>query len=324
MENKTNALDLVKAISCCLIVGSHCLPIFDHSEANFYYGQWFFRFCVPLFFLSTGYFWAKMETKKRIKYIKRIIILYIVASIAYLPAYLFSSTIKQIISNILFGYHHLWYLSALSISLIVIYFADTYLKNKKYLLIVPLVGGVLLGTYYKLFSIQILEKLAKIVALFGGARHAVLFAIPMLLIGCAIAEYHYDTKTSNRRGLYICLYLLLLTTSFIEAMFLKSGLGDTVRLDVTIFGWMPAIPLLLYGLNTNISLQKVHSRTLRKTTDIVYVIHIWVLIGVNKFTNAKLINRFILVIALSFVIAIIIEIVRGKIENLRIKVDTEG
>ena len=50
MRNKANILDLIKVVACVLIVGSHCLPLFRNDGLNYYYGQWFFRFCVPLFF----------------------------------------------------------------------------------------------------------------------------------------------------------------------------------------------------------------------------------------------------------------------------------
>lgn len=72
-EKNCNCVDLLKLLMCILIVGSHCLPLFLSESANYYYGQWFFRFCVPFFFISTGYFFAKMNTQKQKMYIKRII-----------------------------------------------------------------------------------------------------------------------------------------------------------------------------------------------------------------------------------------------------------
>ena len=80
MRNKTNILDLIKVVACVLIVGSHCLPLFRNDGLNYYYGQWFFRFCVPLFFVSTGYFFAKMEVARKKAYIKRIVLLYLGAA----------------------------------------------------------------------------------------------------------------------------------------------------------------------------------------------------------------------------------------------------
>lgn len=140
MRNKANILDLIKVVACVLIVGSHCLPLFKNDGLNYYYGQWFFRFCVPLFFVSTGYFFAKMEVARKKAYIKRIVLLYLGASLLYFPLY-FNGGIVLIMSNLIFGFHHLWYLSALAMGLIIVTIAQKVMKNRKYLLIIPLAGG---------------------------------------------------------------------------------------------------------------------------------------------------------------------------------------
>ena len=182
MRNKANILDLIKLVACILIVGSHCLPLFRNDELNFYYGQWFFRFCVPFFFVSTGYFFAKMEAERKKRYMKRIVLLYFVASLLYFPLY-FNGGIVLIISNLIFGFHHLWYLSALAMGLIIVTIAQKFMGNGKYILIIPLMGGVLFTEYYKLLNIEIISYFARIVSIFGGSKHAIFFATPMLLVG---------------------------------------------------------------------------------------------------------------------------------------------
>ena len=300
---KSNALDIVKAIACVLIVGSHCLPIFQNPSMNFYYGQWFFRSCVPLFFISTGYFFEQMVDEKKRLYIKRILILYVIVSAIYLPAYVFKVGMKQIVSNLLFGYYHLWYLSALVIGLLLIQIFNRTLKQRKYWLVVSLVGGVLLGTYYKLFDNTLLEKLAKAVSLIGGSRHALLFAVPMLLIGEGIAHYKVDNKAKGKQRQLILLWLLLMIAGCWEATFLRSQLGDAVRLDVTILGWAPAIPLFLIGIVTEINIRPADSRSLRKITDIVYIVHIWALFAIRWCTGIEFFLGFVSVVVASFLIA---------------------
>ncbi len=316
MERKANALDLIKSIACILIVGSHCLPIFNKTTLNYYYGQWFFRFCVPLFFLSTGYYYCKMRAEKQRTYITRISVLYAISSVVYLPAYILDGGIKQIVSKLVFGYYHLWYMSALAIGLLVLHFASKVLKRFKYLLILLLGGGILLGLYYRLFDSSLLERLAKVVSVFGGARHALFFAVPMLLIGWAIADFSIDKKVQGKPKLLFASYVFLMFASFVEATILRSKLGDSVRLDVTIFGWMPAIPLLLLSLVTLTEIKPELNRKLRKTTDIVYIIHIWVLIAIKTFTSFERIGMFFLVTVASFILAFIIEMIIGKVVNL--------
>ena len=65
-NKKANYVDVAKMVCCILIIGSHCLPLFENENLNYYYGQWLMRFCVPFFFLSTGFFFKRMDEKKRV------------------------------------------------------------------------------------------------------------------------------------------------------------------------------------------------------------------------------------------------------------------
>ena len=69
-KNYNNTLDILKVIATILIIGSHCLPLFVNKTYNYYYGQYLFRFCVPLFFLSSGYYFTKMDYIQKKSYIK--------------------------------------------------------------------------------------------------------------------------------------------------------------------------------------------------------------------------------------------------------------
>ena len=129
-----NIIDLIKTVLCILIVGSHCIPLFTNVEANYYYGQWFFRFSVPFFFIASGYFFAKMDAKKKKSYIKRIFLIYCISSVIYLPFYLSLFVKGKFLSigkNLILGYHHLWYLSALAIGLFILYIVDNSNFTKK-------------------------------------------------------------------------------------------------------------------------------------------------------------------------------------------------
>lgn len=81
-----------------------------------------------------------MEVARKKAYIKRIVLLYLGASFLYFPLY-FNGGIVLIMSNLIFGFHHLWYLSALAMGLIIVTIAQKVMKNRKYLLIIPLAGG---------------------------------------------------------------------------------------------------------------------------------------------------------------------------------------
>lgn len=121
VENKilsTNSLDVLKCVCSILIVGSHSLPLFSNEFVNILYSEWFFRFCVPLFFISSGYFFSKMNNNEKNRYLKRILSLYLISTLLYLPFILRIYLLQgadtfELIKYFLFGYGHLWYLSAL-------------------------------------------------------------------------------------------------------------------------------------------------------------------------------------------------------------------
>ena len=141
------------------------------------------------------------------------------------------------------------------------------------------------------------------------------FALPMLLIGELVAKKQYK---QSKRALYI-LFLLMLVLSFFEAFFLKNRLGQNITLDVSIFGWTPAVPLFLIGLNMKTSIAADRCRKLRKIMDIVYIVHIWIIVIVTKVFDINYLGRFLMTSVVSFAFATAIEwlILRGRKSTVR-------
>lgn len=298
-----NSIDYIKGLACLLIIGSHCFPLFQNDTANFYYGQWFFRFCVPFFFVSTGYFFAKMSIGKKTTYIRRIAVLYVISSVLYLPLILKSSLIS-IVYQLVYGFTHLWYLSALLIGLLCILLLDRYIGRKKYIFIALLLIGIVLDEYYKLFDINILNKGAKAVQYLGGARNAFFFAIPLLLIGQCI-EQNENRLTKNKKILVLSVFICFLL-GYLESNFLFERLSESITLDVSFFGWTPAIPLFLLGLTIKPGISSNHMRKMRKITDYVYIIHLWIIHFVRTFTDFHFFSLYVVVSMLSIVVSVII------------------
>lgn len=307
---KRNAVDIIKFICCIMIVASHCLPLFHNELINYYYGQWLFRFCVPFFFISTGYFFSKMDDKMKKKYILRIFLLYLFSSFLYLPLY-YSQGIKTVVFNLLFGYKHLWYLSALTIGLIII----TVLENIKnvYFMIILLAGGILLDEYYKLFDNTVLNEVANVTEYLGGARHALFFAIPLLLIGVFISNEIscFKPLQNFKSKLYMIFFVVLLGISFIEATYMHYILGNDITLDISLFGWMPAIPLFLFAISVNCSITYDHLRRIRKLADIIYIIHLWIRTLIVKYSDISYFAEYLVVLILSVAFALVCELIFG-------------
>ena len=175
-ESKVNLLDFAKIMACVLIIGSHCLPLFESDIANYYYGQWFFRFCVPFFFICSGYYFSKMNFERKIKYIKRIALIYLLSTSLYLPAIIRSGDIRFIITSIIIGYDHLWYLSALLIGLLLFLLFERVLNNKICILFFLIILGIIFDEYYKFFDSIFLNNVASILLYFGGSNMHYYFA----------------------------------------------------------------------------------------------------------------------------------------------------
>lgn len=162
----------------------------------------------------------------------------------YLPLYI-NIGLASFAVRMLFGYYHLWYLSAMAIGLIFIFLAEKY-KCCNYWLIFLIFAGAVFCEYYKLFDSKALSFVARLILVVGGARHALFFAIPLMLIG------HYIAHHTPTHGVmwYMLIFFILEVFSFFEVLILKHFLGTSIRLDISIFGWMPAVPIFLLGINT--------------------------------------------------------------------------
>lgn len=145
-------LDILKYICSILIVFLHSRPFLNFSDQlDLAFNNIITRICVPIFFVITGYFVAKKEkdNPNYIKdYIKKMIPLYLVWNILYVPVMIatileYAPIINQYLSNfsiplllllltillpiaifisLLYTgiYYHLWYFPAVMLSLVVL------------------------------------------------------------------------------------------------------------------------------------------------------------------------------------------------------------
>ena len=306
MDKKYNStLDIIKLIATILIVGSHCLPLFNNNIYNFYYGQFFFRFCVPLFFLTSGYFFIQMNKKDQKSYIKRILLLYVISTILYLPLQMYYNVpFKEMIHNIIFGYLHLWYLSALLFGLVIYYFINKY-KKMNYLIIPLLLIGILFSTYYRLFDIKFLNSIYDLLYHLGTARNFLFFALPLIMIGGLIFK-NKDKLLSIKNKIYILLIPLSILLSFLESTLLYNTLGYDIQLDLSIFNLIFPILLFIISFKIKINFKKINTKYIRKVCDYVYIVHLYIMCILSLELKVTHIKLFILVIIISFIISYLI------------------
>lgn len=280
------------------------MPIFKNNTLNYYYGQWFFRFGVSLFFISSGFFYNSMNKEKKKQYIRRLIYIYLISTIIYIPLFIKNTTILWFIYNIIFGYGHLWYLSAIISTLLIIYFSEKYIKvNNTKLSIILLLIGILFDEYYKIINLPVINKTGNILSYIGGGRSFIFFAFPLLLIGMIINKNFEQIKKYHIKKIIIYLFLSIIF-SFIEITFIRYKLSDNITADMTIFNLIP--PVLIFILSFMIDNKKIRINTklLRKMSDIIYIIHILILNIISNLVSHNGI-KFILCYLLSLTIAYI-------------------
>lgn len=312
-EHQDNKLlDIFKFLAAIFILASHCLPLVPNMRINFLYGQWFFRFCVPLFLISAGYFFASFQKSDKIKYIKRIIVLYIIASALYLPAYIKAEP-KTILQNLVFGYHHLWYLSALIVSLCLYLALESFPSIKKvftklypYLTVILIIIGAYFDEYRLVFSgisnIPVVKFISLHIKYIGGSRHALFFALPMLWIGRFI--YEHKSVLTRLKTSYIWFTILSFTISLTECLLLQHFCGDKITCDITLFNYLPAVFLFMLTLVYQPKvIERFSTKTIRKTADIVYVLHIFVLSIVKRLISVTYMLRFVAVLVISLTLS---------------------
>lgn len=248
-------IDIVKCICAALIVVSHCLPIFDGSAFDILYGQWFFRFSVPFYFLSVGFFINSNYLKSALRILK----LYIVCTTIYSPIILLgTSSAYGLIYNLIFGWYHLWFLSATFMAILMIYILIKYCKfslDKLFLSAVILFFlGVFLGSYITLLDPALYNVISKALELIGGTRHGVFFGFPLIVFGMFIRMRKNLLSTLNNLQISI-VFLCLTVLSFVEAVCLLKA-NPSIKLDITLFMPCVAIALLLMCINKTFNNRK--------------------------------------------------------------------
>lgn len=292
-------------------MGSHSLPIFKSEYLNFLYGQWFFRFCVPFFFMVTGYFIGNKNIDKQKEYIKHIFYLYLLSMFIYFPLIIKSSNnTKDFLFVLIHGYSHLWYLISSIYGLILLMIFNKYLSEKIVFYIASglLLFGIFFDEYYKLFNIPFLVVIKDFLNYFGGARNGVLFAFPMLFFGMMIRRYKISLSLKKT----LLLLFLLSLLAFLEANLIYIFIGVSATFDISFFGWMTAVALMEISINSKLQISHSISLLLRKTSVIIYIIHP-LFITILKFFDVSYFCLFSITWLLSLIFSLLVIALFNKV-----------
>lgn len=330
-DSQNNSLDFLKTVCTVLIVGSHLLPLSSNRLFNLIYGQWIFRFSVPVFFISSGFFFDGMKQEKRRQYLKRILFLYIVSTILYSPfiirTYL-SGNVSRIglIKFLIFGYDHLWYLIALFYSLLLWFLISKirFIRRRintnifRFIILTLLLMGAFFDEYYHLFGNNlIITEIGSKIERVGSTRSALFMGIPMVLIGREIYEKRLEAAKIKKKLLWTGVTIFS-GLSFFELVILTGGLKDNYSLtcDITLFNWVPGALLFIIAMITKTEMDYKQLKSLRKTDDEVYVIHPFIrnVIGVLN-DSIRYFIRFVVVLGISYMLGYLVVSLINKVRK---------
>ena len=306
------AVDIAKLLMASLVIGIHTEPF----GFNFWLDKGFgiiTRLCVPFFFVASAYFfWSKEKSPK--SFLQRIIILYVVWSIIYLPfdiTKLGQMTVPEILRRFLWdgNEHALWYLCGTVIGFIITSILLKFLKLKHILIvaIALLTIGTIKSTYstavYRIFGINLPDYL--------GSRNGLFYSFPYIALGMVIAKSKSHGIFKSKRPLLIGFLIsifLLVVESYLFVIHFKT--------DATIL-WLSVFPYTYFFfeivLNTEIQLNKSLSLTFRKMSTLMYVSQYLFIPMLSAFSSNM--PLFILTVSATAVFSLII-IKLSKISHL--------
>ena len=329
-QNKqNNAIDLAKFICAVFVVAIHVAP-FGTADGttvigylNFFIQDYLARIAVPFFFITSGYFLFRKTDKSNFdikpakQYVFKLIKLYLIWSLIYLPVRLGSvfTDKKGIIHGIITyfkdfifstSYSHLWYLNALIFATVLI----SLLLYKRVKPAYIIAGGVIFyfiglfgqswfGFLEPLRGTFIWDILKSVQSLITTTRDGLFDGLVFVGIGMIFA--FYEIKLSKKQalsGLAISLILL-----FIESFGLQF-FGYSRSHDTYLF--LVPTAFFLFAAVRNIQLPDNREyKKMRTLSSLIYFIHPWIkiILGAITYVIFKKQAIFFISFALTFAIA---------------------
>ncbi|MDE5967384.1 MAG: acyltransferase [Lachnospiraceae bacterium] len=293
-ENKVcyRGIDVMKFIMALFVVVLHTHPFVDVNDTlSFLTADIMGRVAVPFFFAATGFLLEKQIGQQKEKreiiapYIRKLLILYCIWTVVYLPIIIYEKIIASdtsltydvfaIARDFFFAgsYAHLWYLPATAVGLVIVYVLRQYAGEREcsIILFILFCMGLLTQSYFGLLLKIVpvygllwkLMKLVKIVMV--TCRNGIFFGSIFLYMGMWIARCNIKAKTYIAvLGLSISIVLFTMEASYLQ----KTGM---VREQDMYLILLPVVFfLVLFALSLTVRIDTVF---LRKMSINIYFVH---------------------------------------------------
>lgn len=335
MENKKtyDSIDVMKFISAILIIHLHTMAFVNFNNIYLSFINKIFKLgtfaIVPVAFFMITSSWLFFFKIKNVddsmsyfkNYIKRLVILYVVWSILYLPFTLkdicdgniLKDTFILIRKFMLTGtYGHLWYMPALIYGVAIVYYLKKHISLKKIILLSVgiYIFGLLGDSYYHILdNIPILQKIIDIyLKIFSETR------MTMGMLCVALGLYFSDKyRINNKKYLYI-IYVISLGTLFLETK-IVTKFSLAITNERYIFKIVVSALVFLIVINANIEHRNINFH-LRYCSTIMYFSHFIFIRIYQMLLPIQLLNPIILFILVT-ISTILLLIVFNKLSKFK-------
>ncbi len=284
------AVDIAKYVSALLVVAIHTYPFLEISETfNTLFIAIVCRLAVPFFFISSGYFLfrkldgTKEQNQKRImRYIRRLLILYLVWTVIYIPytiwnymgtGFSFLSIFGWIRDFFLNGsYYHLWFLPALITGTLIVYWLGEKNRISKVVSIsmILYVIGYIINVYAPIW--QSLPYVSIVYGFFTKtivtARDGFFFAPIFIAMGAYMAKMPRPKLKASALGFAISFLLLIIEVTIYFSLHILADLSCM---------FLALVPATYFLLNLLLDVKMEYRPVyadLRRDSTLIYVSHI--------------------------------------------------
>ena len=293
MKQRNCLLDIFKLLLSFFVVFIHT-GLLSYVSYGIFIKDIVFRLAVPFFFVCSGYYFSKNESKSK-KYFKKLIIPYVILSPIYtlVSKFLFNynfSFIKSEFVRFIFGcpQNIMWYSGTLFLTLVIL----KKIKLKKVLISSILISLILyvIGLSFTTYNWILILHYPKLSSFFSkiflSNRNILFVGFLFTSIGYYMGKYLKNTKNTQKQIVALIISFIFLV---LEVCIVKSHIDLVIEHDFY-FSHIVLIPTL-FLIISNISIDfKYDTRIFRDLSSFVYYFHfliIYLFIFLNDYKNIK-------------------------------------
>ena len=288
-RNVYHSLDVAKFVCALLIISAHFASEQGHFPTLIDYGFSIYIIAVPFFFCCSGFLFfdklsrlAEPADRKAyfVKYIKRILLMYLVWSAIYFVFVAAGWIIKGVSVQEVLSYLHtsllfstyatIWFLPALAVGVAMVYVLQK-VMSIEWVFVISILFYVIGAFGYSyapaLDGVPALREAYRVYdAIFISSRNGVFHGFPLIAMGALVAKQRNAVPEKRKRGVFYLMGVLIFGVGVVgEAFWVKQQFNPTgmdtifLLLPFTYFliQWLLTVPLKdrkIYTLMRNTSL----------------------------------------------------------------------